>query len=384
MAHFFLLGFEVEFVFSGGRDFDGDALGDGDAVLADVVDFLRVVCQEADVGCAEISENLCAGHVLAKVGSEAELEIRFDGVIAFVLQGIGADLIDEADAAAFLTQVDEDAPTFFGDLAHGCGELLAAVAAERSEAVAGEAFGVNAAEDGRSVIDLPHSEGDVVLAIHAIHEAVDLKVAVLGRKFRSGDAFDEYLMLFPVFDELLNVADLEAFFLRKAEEVFAAGHGAVFIHDLAAQAGGLEPRKAGEVDGCFGMALPFKDAPAAGFQREKMPRAAELFRLRTVFDGFQGCHGAGGSRDAGARVLVVNGLEEGSLVIVRIVTDHRSEVQGFCDFLGHRHADDALRFGCHAVHILRRSEFCGADVVAFVFAGLCVLHDDDVSLPDFF
>ena len=71
-------------------------------------------------------------------------------------------------------------------------------------------------------------------------------------------------------------------------------------------------------------------------------------------------------------------------MIVRIVTDHRSEVQGFCDLLGHRHADDALRFGRHAVHILRRGKFCGTDVVAFVFAGLCVLHDDDVSLPDLF
>ena len=308
MAHFFLLGLEVEFVFSGGRDLDGDALGDGDAVLADVVDLLRVVCQEADMCRAKISKDLCACHVLAKVGSEAELEIRFDGVIAFVLQGIGADLIDEADAAAFLTQVDEDAATFFGDLAHGCGELLSAVAAERPEAVAGEAFGVDAAEDGRSVIDLPHGEGDVVLAIHAVHEAVDLKVAVLGREFGGGDAFDEDLMLFPVFDELLNVADLEAFFLRKAEEVFAAGHGAVFIHDLAAQAGGLEPGKSGEVDGRFGMALPFEDAPAASFQREKMSRAAEVFRLCAVFDGFQGCHGAGSGRDAGAGVLVVDGL----------------------------------------------------------------------------
>ena len=260
------------------------------------------------MGRTKISKDLCTGHVLAKVGSEAELEIRFDGVIAFVLQGIGADLIDEADAAAFLTQVDEDAAAFFGDLAHGCGELLSAVAAQRPEAVTGETFRVDAAEDGRSVIDLPHGESDVVLAIHAVHEAVDLKVAVLGREFGGGDSFDEDLMLFPVFDELLNVADLEALFLRKAEEVFAVGHGAVFIHDLAAQAGGFEPRKAGEVDGRFGMALPFEDAPAACFQREKMPRATEIFRLRTIFDGFQGCHGAGGGRDAGAGVLVVDGL----------------------------------------------------------------------------
>ena len=64
---------------------------------------------------------------------------------------------------------------------------------------------MDAAEDGRSVIDLAHGESDVVLAIHAVHEAVDLKVAVLGREFGGGDAFDEDLMLFPVFDELLNV-----------------------------------------------------------------------------------------------------------------------------------------------------------------------------------
>ena len=115
-------------------------------------------------------------------------------------------------------------------------------------------------------------------------------------------------MLFPVFDELLNVADLEALFLRKAEEVFAASHGAVFIHDFAAQASGLEPCKAGEVDGRFSMTLPFEDAPAACFQREKMSRAAEVFRLRTVFDGFQGCHGAGSGRDACAGVFVVDGL----------------------------------------------------------------------------
>ena len=260
------------------------------------------------MGRAEISKDLRTGHVLAKVGSEAELEIRFDGVIAFVLQGIGADLIDETDAAAFLAQINEDAAAFFRDLAHGCGELLSAVAAQRSETVTSETFRVDAAEDGRSVIDLAHGESDVVLAIHAVHEAVDLKVAVLGREFGGGDAFDEDLMLFPVFDELLNVADLETFFLCEAEEVFAAGHGAVFIHDLAAQAGGLEPGKSGEVDGRFGMALTFEDTPAASFQREKMPWAAEVFWLCAVFDGFQGCHGAGSGRDAGAGVLVVDGL----------------------------------------------------------------------------
>ena len=75
---------------------------------------------------------------------------------------------------------------------------------------------------------------------------------------------------------------LRPFSFARRKRFFAAGHGAVFIHDLTAQAGGLEPRKAGKVDGRFGMTLPFEDTPATCFQREEMSRAAEIFRLRRL------------------------------------------------------------------------------------------------------
>ena len=41
--------------------------------------------------------------------------VSFDGVIAFILQRIGADLVQQADIAAFLTMIEQCAATLFGD-----------------------------------------------------------------------------------------------------------------------------------------------------------------------------------------------------------------------------------------------------------------------------
>ena len=67
---------------------------------------------------------------------------------------VGLDFVGEADAAPFLAEIDEDAFTFslLDDL-HGGIELGAAVAATGAEDVAGEAFAVDADEDGFGVLD---------------------------------------------------------------------------------------------------------------------------------------------------------------------------------------------------------------------------------------
>ena len=76
----------------------------------------------------------------AAVGLVAEFEVGFDGVEALVLELVGAELGHEADAAAFLLLVEQDAGAFVGDVAEGEVELVVAVAAERVEDVAGEAL----------------------------------------------------------------------------------------------------------------------------------------------------------------------------------------------------------------------------------------------------
>ena len=48
---------------------------------------------------------------------KAELEVGVDGVVALVLQAVGADLVADADAAALVAaQVDDDAEPLLGDL----------------------------------------------------------------------------------------------------------------------------------------------------------------------------------------------------------------------------------------------------------------------------
>ena len=58
----------------------------------------RVVGHQPHRRDAEVDEDLRADAVLARVGREAELEVRLDGVAALVLQRVGAQLVAEPDA----------------------------------------------------------------------------------------------------------------------------------------------------------------------------------------------------------------------------------------------------------------------------------------------
>ena len=47
--------------------------------------------------------------VVAHIGTEAQLFVGLDGIGAGVLQLVGLDLVEQADAAAFLAQVEQGA-----------------------------------------------------------------------------------------------------------------------------------------------------------------------------------------------------------------------------------------------------------------------------------
>ena len=94
----------------------------------------------------EVDEDLRADAVVAQVGGQAELEVRVDGVEPLLLQLVGAQLVQQADAAALLREVEQHAAALLLDHRERRLELLAAVAAQRVEDVAGEALGVHAHE----------------------------------------------------------------------------------------------------------------------------------------------------------------------------------------------------------------------------------------------
>ena len=109
------------------------------------VELPRVVREDADRGQPEVGEDLVADAVVARVGREAELDVRLDRVEALLLQLVGAELVQQPDPAPLLGHVEEHAAALARDLRERLLELLAAVAAQRVEDVAGEALGVRRA-----------------------------------------------------------------------------------------------------------------------------------------------------------------------------------------------------------------------------------------------
>ena len=78
----------------------------------------------------EVGQDLAADAVVALVGGEAELEVRLDGVEPLPPAARRPELVEQADAAAFLRQVEQHAARLLLDPLQRGVELVAAVAAE--------------------------------------------------------------------------------------------------------------------------------------------------------------------------------------------------------------------------------------------------------------
>ena len=123
----------------GGDDFVGQPFIDGNALTGQTFELLGVVAHEAHRLDAQVEQHLERRHVAAHVGRKAQAFVGLDGVGALILKGIGANLVGQPDAAAFLIEVNQDAPAFIRDAGHGRMQLRTAVAAGRVEDVAGDA-----------------------------------------------------------------------------------------------------------------------------------------------------------------------------------------------------------------------------------------------------
>src|SRR5688500_16612660 len=128
----------------GGRDLERHALGDLEAVSGESGVLAGVVGEQAQPAHSEVAEDGGADPVLALVGAEAEPLVGLDRVVPALLQLVGAQLVDEADAAPLLEQVEQHAAPLLLDALEREVELHPTVAALRAEDVAGDALAVHA------------------------------------------------------------------------------------------------------------------------------------------------------------------------------------------------------------------------------------------------
>src|SRR5205823_11023611 len=73
---------------------------------------------------------------------EAELLVGVDRVEPGVLQLVGAQFVDQANAAALLREVEQDAAGGFGDCRDRTAQLVAAIAPQAGQKIARETFGM--------------------------------------------------------------------------------------------------------------------------------------------------------------------------------------------------------------------------------------------------
>ncbi len=165
------LGAQVASIVRIGRDDQRQARGDADAERLEAGDLARVVGHQLDRLHAERVQHVGGDAVVALVVAEAQGLVGLDGVEAVVLQLVGADLVGQADAAALLAQVEQDAVRHRRELAQGGLQLVAAVAAQRADDVAGEALRVEPHRHVLAVDDvLAMHEGGVLLAVGLVGE----------------------------------------------------------------------------------------------------------------------------------------------------------------------------------------------------------------------
>ena len=106
------LGPQVVLVVGVGRGLDRHLLADRQPVSLQPDDLFRVVGEDADAGQTEVAEDLGADPVVTQVGGQAEFEVGLNRVGSLLLEFVGPELVEQADPAPFLGEVEKDAAAF--------------------------------------------------------------------------------------------------------------------------------------------------------------------------------------------------------------------------------------------------------------------------------
>ena len=77
---------------------------------------------------------------------------------------IGPDLVEQADASPFLTDIQQDAAARLGDVFQRGLQLEAAVTTQTEQGIPGQTLGMNASQHGFAVCDIAHHQRGMILA----------------------------------------------------------------------------------------------------------------------------------------------------------------------------------------------------------------------------
>ena len=331
-------------------------------------------------------QDLGTGAELALVGPEPEMHVGLDGVHAAVLQSVGAQLVGEPDAATFLADVEHDAAPLLLHPLHRRVQLVAAITAQRTERIAGQALRVHPNEhvflDRSKALPVADAvdtdrQGHVCAVVDPTVVAVAIKVAIARRHLRHGHAFDHALATPAVFDQVRDAAHLDVALFGEHCQFWHAGHFAVGLGDLANDPSGRQTGQTAQIDDAFRLPGAHQRATIHRPQREDMARPRQVRRLRIRVhrgeNGRRAILGRDASRDPFGRL----DADRKSRAKTRSVRrHHHRQRQTITDLVVERQADQPTSLTRHLGDQFRRSELSCETKVPFVFT-IGVIHQDD-------
>ena len=235
---------------------------------------------------------------------------------------------------------------------------------------------------GRGDVALDQGQMGAGLAVALV--GVDREVTVQAGQVGLGIAFDGHLAAtHAVADEVAHGGDLQAVLGGKDFQVGHAGHGAVVLHDLADDGGGLETGQTGQVHAAFGLAGAGQHAVGTGAQGEDVTGGHQVVGTGAVGHGGLDGGGAVGGGDAGGDAFAgLDGHREVGAETRAVMFGHQGQLQLVGHFAGHGQADETTAELGHEIDGFRGHEFGGHGQVAFVFPVLIVHKNDHFALPD--
>jgi hypothetical protein len=199
MARLGGLGLQVETVMIVRLHDVRDAPVDLESVLGQLLDLFGIVGDQVHGLDLERHQHVGGHRIITLVITEAERQVSFHGVQPHILQAVGADLVDQADTASLLAQVEHDALFHLADHFQRGFELVAAVAAQRTHHVPGQAFGVQAHGDVFPADDFALDDGDVFFFIAVVPESHDVEITITGGQFGNGlDPYANLVLTYPL------------------------------------------------------------------------------------------------------------------------------------------------------------------------------------------
>ena len=337
-----------------------------DAELLQSVDFARVVGEQPHRTDAEVGEDGGRRRVLPVVDGQSEGGLGVDSVQTCVLQRVRAELVEQPDAATFVTAQVEDHPARRRHPGHREGQLRSAVAALRAQHIAGQTLRMQPdrrhtgwqAEraDQREVF----GPGEEVAVAHQREHAV------LGGEGRLDHPGDPVVHRAPG-HEFLDREHRQVVLLGEGQDVGAAHHRAVVADEFGDGGDRLQAGQPAQVDRRLGMPGPFEHATRPGSQRNHVPGSDQVARSavrpgqRTDGAGAIGGADARGDADPG-----VNGDRVRRPQWIGVDRHHQRQLQFVGALLGHGRADEARAVPDGPGHPLGRERLAGEDDVAFV------------------